>query len=83
MTNLMEALAEAKRSIDFPRHAALHAASEAEINRLRAENARLREAGLAVVEEWDTPVDYFEELASTLEGPMHALCAALNEGGGE
>lgn len=56
MTDLMTALDEAKRSIDFPRHAALHAASEAEIIRLRAENARLRTAGQAVME-WASPSD--------------------------
>jgi hypothetical protein len=49
----------------------------AEIARLRAENARLREAGRAVVEadtKWDDPA-----LAVALD----ALRAALKEGGGE
>jgi hypothetical protein len=76
MTNLMEALDEAKRSIDFPRHAALHAASEAEITRLRAENAALRAAGQAVVE-WSEMSDLLR-----FNRGFIALRAALKEGGG-
>lgn len=49
----------------------------AEITRLRAELERVREAGRQVVEEWDMPFDFFEELAATMEGPITALRTAL------
>jgi len=81
MTNLMEALAEAKRSIDFPRHAALHAASEAEINRLRAENARLRKLAQAMVDSCLHVEDPW--VSPPFRSAISALRAALNEGGGE
>jgi len=48
------------------------------ITRLRAENARLREAGQAVVGWWDmTPS------MSSAHDTIEALRAALKEGGGE
>jgi hypothetical protein len=46
----------------------------AELTRLSAENARLREAGQAVVDWWDDDVGAL---------PFDALRAALKEGGGE
>ncbi len=58
--------------------AALKSAVEGEapivITRLRAENARLREAGQAVVDWWDGDVGAL---------PFDAIRAALKEGGGE
>jgi hypothetical protein len=80
MTNLMEALAEAKRSIDFPRHAALHAASEAEITRLRAENARLTARTLAPASGlFDEAADEIERLNWLLKKHQDEIGALEDE----
>ncbi len=54
-------------------------ADAAEIARLRAENARLREAGQAVVDDWAN-AEVFHEVV--FEKLVEALRAALKEGGG-
>jgi hypothetical protein len=65
---------------EYARRARVYAAAKgdaAEIARLRAENARLRVAGQAVVEadtKWDDPA---------LAVAIDTLRAALKEGGGE
>ena len=50
------------------------------ICRLRAENARMREAGQAVVDDWAN-AEVFHEVV--FEKLVNALRAALKEGGGE
>jgi hypothetical protein len=52
----------------------------AELTRLRAENARLREAGQAVVTRWDSPHWVYDPDIGVF---MEDLRAALKEGGGE
>jgi hypothetical protein len=51
------------------------------VSRLRAENAALRAAGQAVVNEWGEPWQPMDDLA--FEEALDALRAALKEGGGE
>jgi hypothetical protein len=53
----------------------------AELTRLHAENAALRAAGQAVVNEWGEPWQPIDDLA--FEEALDALRAALKEGGGE